>query len=92
MNRGDLGGYTDVARAINDRYNPEYPVRRQNVLLWNDRRTLNRNGDAFPSPVREIPGVTGQRKPRLVFRLSQCVEWYGAGVPEKYGAGWRRAE
>lgn len=82
-----LGGYTAVAREITRVYGLDPPLDRRNVYEWNYRRTENRDGRPFPSPAREV--AAKRTRPRLLFRISDCLRWYSAGVPGKYGRGWR---
>lgn len=85
-----LGGYSDVARHLTRlfRTDDETPVSRQQVEAWNKRRTVNRAGQMFPSPEREVPHAAAHR-PRLLFSLARAADWYRGGAPGKYGRSWR---
>jgi hypothetical protein len=80
------GGYSAVARALTELHQLDPPMDRRQVHTWNKRRTLNRAGRPFPSPVRAEHAKS--RQPRLFFDIAQVVAWYAAGVPAPHGDGW----
>ncbi|MGH3300387.1 MAG: hypothetical protein ACRDOK_01690 [Streptosporangiaceae bacterium] len=86
------GGYSDVARELTRRFHLDPPMKRQQVHLWNKRRTVNSLGREFPSPVRDAgamrnrggkspAGQTHNRRTRLLFDVDQVASWYQGGVP-----------
>ena len=74
------GGYSDVARELTERFSLDPPMKRQQVHLWNKRRTVNSLGRAFPSPVRDAGQEYNNRRPRLLFDIDQVASWYSGGV------------
>lgn len=82
------GGYSDVAKALTDRFGLQPPVDRRQVEIWSKRGTRNKAGRHFPDPVHEDRNAK-PRQPRLLFSIEQVIEWYAAGVPDLYGKGWK---
>lgn len=74
------GGYSDVARELTRRFSLDPPMKRQQVHLWNKRRTVNSLGRAFPSPVADTGLEYNNRRPRLLFNIDQVASWYAGGV------------
>jgi hypothetical protein len=74
-------GYQAVADAITGYFRLVPPLDRRQVYVWNLRRTENRNGHAFPSPVG-----WGDRGPD--FDIDACLVWYAQGVPGPRGQGF----
>jgi hypothetical protein len=82
-----IGGYSDTARDLTERFGIEPPLDRRQIHLWNKRRTRNRAGEHFPSPVRRRSALP--RQPVLLFDFDQVASWAAAGVPGPHGKGWR---
>ncbi|HEY2638936.1 MAG TPA: hypothetical protein VGI66_03505 [Streptosporangiaceae bacterium] len=74
------GGYSDVARELTRRFHLDPPLKRQQVHLWNKRRTVNSLGREFPSPVRDVGQKFNNRRPRLLFDIDQVASWYSGGT------------
>jgi hypothetical protein len=72
------GGFAAVAGYLTERFGLEPPLSRQQVYAWNKRRTVNRDGRMFPSPVAAGPE----------FSLDEVDSWYAAGPPAFLGDGW----
>jgi hypothetical protein len=70
-----------VARELTRRFQLDPPMKRQQVHLWNKRRTVNSLGRQFPSPVHDAGQDYNNRRPRLLFDFSQVASWYSGGVP-----------
>lgn len=87
------GGYSDVARELTQRFGLDPPLKRQQVHLWNQRRTVNSLGRAFPSPVADVGPGYNNRRPRLLFDIDQVASWYAGGVPasghNQHQGSWR---
>jgi hypothetical protein len=81
-----IGGYSDVAAEITRHFGR--PYRRQHIESWNRRRTVNRAGQMFPSPVtmNQHPLRT---RPRLLFDSRQVIAWMEGGIPGPSGKGWK---
>jgi hypothetical protein len=81
------GSYSAVAEYLTERFGISPPLDRRQVYVWNKRRTINQAGDMFPSPVRRRPALP--RQPSLLFDFGQVAAWYSAGVPGRFGQGWK---
>jgi hypothetical protein len=79
------GGYGAIARELRKRTGLNFS--RQQVHIWNKRRTLNAIGQPFPSPVRANPGAKPPQ-PRLEFDLYQVLAWMEPGIPANHGHAW----
>ena len=80
------GGYGAIARELNKLTGLNFS--RQQVHIWNKRRTLNAAGQPFPSPVRANPGAKPPQ-PRLEFDLHQVIAWMEPGIPANHGHAWQ---
>jgi hypothetical protein len=83
-----IGGYSLVARVLNERINwPDgRTVTRQHVEGWVRRQTRNALGDAPPAAVRTVkqPKRTTAKQE---WDTADWVDWVLAGVPSS-GAKW----
>lgn len=83
-----LGGFSEVARVLTERFGLDPPLDRRQVHSWNHRRTLNARGRMFPTPVTSDPDAK-PRRPRLLFDTGQVIHWFSAGVPNPHNRrGW----
>jgi hypothetical protein len=80
----EAAGFTRVAELLTQHYGEL--VTRQRVYEWWQRGTRNKAGQRFPHGT-EIPAPA--HRPNLHFDMSDVLAWTAAGVPERYGAGWR---
>ena len=84
-----LTSYSGVAAALNEAF--DWPdgrrIDRRQVERWNARRTLNKLGQAPPSPDRRRRNVARTRPSRL-FYAQPWVQWARAGVPGPRNKGW----
>jgi hypothetical protein len=87
---GGEGGFAVCARILNAWFALDPPLDSRQIELWNRRRTRNRDGEPFPEP-RVIEGAKPPQPSRL-FSVRDVVAWYAAGVPDKYGVGWKGGE
>lgn len=74
------GGFTAVALYLTEQFGLVPPLTRPQVFQWNARRTVNAAGQMFPSPVTSNKNAPAHR-PRLLFSLEACADWYAAGAP-----------
>jgi hypothetical protein len=89
------GGYTAVARLLNEAFDWEAsgrrPVRRQQVQAWHKYGVLNQLGQLPPSPVQTDPDPV-HTYPTWIFDTtaeSEWITWAAAGVPGPNGGqGW----
>ena len=84
-----LAGWSAVAAVLNDAFTwPDGRVLdRRQVERWHVRRTLNKMGQAPPSPVRTRRKVP-RTAPRVLFEAGAWVQWARAGVPGPRNLGW----
>jgi hypothetical protein len=84
------GGYSAVAAYLTALSGKR--ITRQQVYLWNIRRTLNAAGQPPPSPL-ESSLHARSRQPRLLFDLAAFADWYRAGPPAAgVSQAWQDAE
>jgi hypothetical protein len=79
------GGYGAIARELTRLTGLNFS--RQQVHIWNKRRTLNAAGQPFPSPVRARRGARPPQV-RLEFDLGQVLAWMEPGIPANHGHDW----
>lgn len=83
-----VGGYSDIAKVINERFAPQPPIDRRQVASWYKRGTWNQARKPPPQPVRELASPK-RTKPRYLFDTDAWAAWFAAGVPGPRGQGWR---
>lgn len=85
MADGELGGYSAVARAVNEHYGQvSSPYDRRQVESWYRRGTLNADRIPFPDPAQDVPDAAS-RTPHLLFSIPAVLAWCAPGVPAGQG-------
>jgi hypothetical protein len=79
--------FTALAELLSGHYGEV--ITRQRVYEWWKRETKNEAGQPFPREVSPVPDAPVNR-PSRHFSYAQVLAWTVAGVPARYGNGWRK--
>lgn len=75
--------YAVLAHVLNAAYSPKAPVTRNRVYEWAKHSRLNKAGQPFPQPSREVPeGERRHGQPSRFWNAADVVRWYAGGVAE----------
>jgi len=85
---GGEAGYAVMARLVTAFYAISPPIDSRQVHQWFRRGTKNKDGVPFPRPTRE-EAHPRRGQTRYFFNVPEVLNWYAAGVPDKYGVGWK---
>lgn len=89
--RGGEAGYATLAKVLSAWFALDPPLDSRQVHQWHLRGTLNKDGEPFPGPVREV-AEPKRGQPRWLFDVPAAIAWYSKGVPDLHGKGWRVPE
>lgn len=78
--------FTRLAELLTEHYREH--ITRQRVYEWWKRETLNAAGQPFPREARADLDAPANR-PNRHFHYGEVLAWTEAGVPTRYGQGWR---
>jgi hypothetical protein len=79
--------FSKLAERLSEHYGEV--ITRQRVYEWWKRETRNAAGVPFPRETGPVPDAPVNR-PSRHFDYGQVLAWTQAGVPARYGNGWRQ--